>query len=314
MRKVDRSKETAPTSLSKANRQGNTELDRVRAHVADTDPKKGSFDFAAYKDDQVKRKLEALFHGKCAYCETFYAVSAPVDVEHYRPKGRISEDESHPGYWWLAMDWENLLPSCIDCNRRREQIVVTAGSSLADLLRSSKASTGQHRIQQGKHDSFPIAGTRIVPESNDYAAESALLLDPCRDDPGSHLVFHIDHRNPLGLVLPNGNPTPSARGATSIHTYGLNRLRLVQERTRLLRRLEFLGGIAIELTAMADEIDKSSVVNTLPMGRAQAIAQRLRFLADSMLAEMRVMAEPTEPYSELARQWLREFRSRVSGP
>lgn len=293
MRKVDRSKEAAPAGLSKTNRQGKTELDRVRAHVANPDPKKGSFEFAAYKDDQVKRKLETLFHGKCAYCETFYAVSAPVDIEHYRPKGRISEDDSHPGYWWLAMDWENLLPSCIDCNRRREQIVVTAGSSLVDLLRSSRASTGPQRNQQGKQDSFPISGTRIAPESNDYATEGALLLDPCRDDPEVHLVFHIDHNNPLGLVLPKADPTPSTRGATSIHTYGLNRLRLVQERTRLLRQLEFLGGIAVELTAMADEIDKPTVVNTLPQGRAQAIAQRLRFLAGTTLAEMRTPNLPS---------------------
>ncbi|MEF9674035.1 hypothetical protein QNM99_25505 [Pseudomonas sp. PCH446] len=45
-----------------------------------------------------------------------------MDVEHYRPKGAVSEDASHPGYWWVAMDWDNLLPSCIDCNRKRKQV------------------------------------------------------------------------------------------------------------------------------------------------------------------------------------------------
>ena len=47
----------------------------------------------------MKRRLDLLFHGKCAYCETFYSASAPVDVEHYRPKGAVSEDPSHPGYY-----------------------------------------------------------------------------------------------------------------------------------------------------------------------------------------------------------------------
>jgi hypothetical protein len=315
VRKVDRKAEAVPAALSKANKEGKTELDRAREHAADSDPKKGAFPFAAYKDDEVKRALEALFHGKCAYCETFFANSAPVDVEHYRPKGRVAEDTSHPGYWWLAMDWHNLLPSCIDCNRRRGQIVVGQGSSLQDLLRTSRTRTGHPTSQSGKQDSFPIAGARIPAESTNYAAEAALLLDPCRDDPETDLVFHIDHNNPLGLVLPTGGPaTPSPRGTTSIHTYGLNRLRLVQERTRLLRRLEFLGNIAVELSDMAAEIADPAVKDALPQGRSDAIVQRLRFLADRTLAEMRSMAEPTEPFSALARQWLREFSSTISSP
>ena len=315
MRKVDRGKEAPPTALSKRNRQNKNELDRVRAHIAKKDPKKGSFEFEAYRDDDVKRRLEALFHGKCAYCETFYAVSAPVDVEHFRPKGSVSEDPAHPGYWWLAMDWHNLLPSCIDCNRRRGQIVVTDGApSLAELLASSRTSTSPQRGLFGKQDSFPIGGTRMAPEGIDYGAEQAMLLDPCRDDPEQHLVFHIDHDQPLGLVLPMANPQSSIRGATSIHTYGLNRLRLVQERTRLLRRLEFLSFMAVELTSMAAEMTDPAVANSMPPGRAEGIAKRLNFLAGRTLKEMEALAEPTEPYSALARQWLRDFRERTEAP
>ncbi|MBR1195903.1 hypothetical protein JQ634_00805 [Bradyrhizobium sp. AUGA SZCCT0240] len=314
MRKVDRSKQAAPAALSKADKNGKTELARVRAHAAKTDPGKKTFEFKAYKNDEVKRRLEALFHGKCAYCETYYAVSAPVDVEHYRPKGRVGEDDTHPGYWWLAMDWENLLPSCIDCNRRREQIIVNQGSpSLAELWTTSLTSGGPQRALSGKQDSFPIAGTRILPEGSDYAAEQALLLDPCRDDPETHLAFHINHENPFGLVLPTGNGTLSARGATSIHAYGLNRLHLVQERTRLLRRLEFLGYLAIELIAMAKEMADPMVTAALPPNRANAISRRLESLAELTFAEMRAMAEPTESYSALARQWLREFRDGAKG-
>jgi hypothetical protein len=315
VRKVNRGKEAPPAALSKRNRRNKSELDRVRAHIAKKDPKKGSFEFEVYKDDEVKRRLEALFHGKCAYCETFYAVSAPVDVEHFRPKGSVSEDPSHPGYWWLAMDWDNLLPSCIDCNRRRGQIVVTDGApSLAELLASSRTATGPQRGLSGKQDSFPVSGTRMAPEGIDYAAEQAILLDPCRDDPEEYLEFHIDHNHPLGLVLPSANPQRSIRGATSIHTYGLNRLRLVQERTRLLRRLEFLSFMAIELASMAAEVADPVVASSMPPGRADGIARRLDFLANRTLTEMRAMAEPTEPYSAMARQWLRDFLERTEAP
>lgn len=79
------------------------------------------FSFSVYKHADVKERLEELFHGKCAYCESRYSSTRPMDVEHYRPKGRVAESEGHPGYYWLAAEWTNLLPSCIDCNRRRNQ-------------------------------------------------------------------------------------------------------------------------------------------------------------------------------------------------
>lgn len=50
-----------------------------------------------------------------------------MDVEHYRPKGGYLDPDGtlcQPGYYWLAADWNNLFPSCIDCNREREQIMV----------------------------------------------------------------------------------------------------------------------------------------------------------------------------------------------
>ena len=42
-------------------------------------------DFKAYKGRDVPPALEALFGGRCAYCETPYSNSHPVDVEHWRP-------------------------------------------------------------------------------------------------------------------------------------------------------------------------------------------------------------------------------------
>ncbi len=99
---------------------------------------KGSYDFVRYREDEVSEALEALFHRKCAYCESAYDIVQPVDVEHYRPKGAVDGAADHDGYWWLAMDWNNLLPSCIDCNRRRGQRIVGA-SGAADVNAGKQA-------------------------------------------------------------------------------------------------------------------------------------------------------------------------------
>jgi hypothetical protein len=93
------------------------------------DPAKWTFKFSAYGLPEVKSALAELFHGKCAYCETSYDASQPMDVEHWRPKAQVEsvEGKTKPAYYWLAASWENLLPCCIDCNRRRKQVDVLTG-------------------------------------------------------------------------------------------------------------------------------------------------------------------------------------------
>lgn len=314
MRAVSRGRQAAPASLDALDKNQKSELIRAREHHDNTDPKKGSFEFAAYKSEDVKRRLDLLFHGKCAYCETFYSASAPVDVEHYRPKGAVSEDPSHPGYWWLAMSWDNLLPSCIDCNRKRKQRVPQISTSLEELY--ANAGTGTLAMtQSGKKDSFPIAptGQRLLPEGKGFGAEQPLLLDPTRDDPEDHLHFHINHAAPLGMVLPGRRSgVQSDRGSMSIQVYGLNRLGLVQDRTRLLRRLEFLGDLSIELGCIVQQIEVSSVEAALRSAGVVDVPKRLRLLQDKTLREMREMAQPNAPYSAMVRAWLVAFKERVN--
>ena len=115
--------------------------------------------FSYYKNDAVKARLVDLFHGKCAYCESFYSSTQPMDVEHFRPKGAVAEDDEHPGYYWLAATWENLLPSCIDCNRQRNQFDVVEGET----------------ISLGKKDRFPIGGTRARTPNDDLDDERARI-------------------------------------------------------------------------------------------------------------------------------------------
>ncbi|MDR0210504.1 MAG: HNH endonuclease [Pseudomonas putida] len=302
MRQVKRPANSAPSSLDSLDSKGKSERDRARDHQNDPDPKKGSFTYAAYKHEQVKRRLAQLFHNKCAYCETFFCASAPVDIEHYRPKAAVSEDPDHTGYWWLAMSWDNLLPSCIDCNRRRKQRVADASTSLEEL---HKASRGEHSslalADAGKKDSFPLidAKRRLVAESYACDDEQPYLLDPTRDDPREHLHFHIDRDSPIGIVLPGSAPGhPSQRGAMSIQIYGLNRLGLVQDRTRLLRHLEFLGDLSIELGDLVEDLTDPGLA---------PVRKRLELLQERIHQEIRDMTAPEAPYSEMVRTWLKQF-------
>ena len=102
------------------------------------------------------------------------------EAEHYRPKNAVTTEVDgkavkvtqanglpHPGYYWLAYDWRNLLPSCQVCNN-------------------------------AKSSQFPITGKRVFDpqEGPDPATldkiEKPLLLNPYRDHPGEHLNFGID--------------------------------------------------------------------------------------------------------------------------
>ena len=328
MRATRRGSAPPPASLEARNRAGTTELERARAHMSaplGAGQDRSAFPFAAYKADDVKERLEALFHGKCAYCESLYASQAPVDVEHFRPKGAVQDDPSHGGYWWIAMQWENLLPSCIDCNRRRRQGTPAAVSDLRVLYEV---------MQSGKADAFPILGARATAEATDFSSERALLLDPTRDDPEAHLAFELRPGIAEGLVYPKAtgvqpaDPLPalsqdhqtvaaaaaaaglSVRAAVSIQVYGLNRLRLVQERAAVIRRLRFLGSVLVELGRIAAAIDKPVITGAYPeVGEA---IRGLRILQGQILAEMTKAAAPEAAFSATASAFLRDFRKRVA--
>lgn len=312
MRAVDRGIVKAPVELDRKDKKGKTELERAETHYADPAKKDESFPFDAYRQDKVKALLHQLFHGKCAYCETFYSAAAPMDVEHYRPKAAVKEEPTHRGYWWLAMRWDNLLPSCIDCNRKRKQIQAAGGDSLEALQKRQNANRG--RIHSGKQDSFPISahGVRASAKNDDLNLERALLLDPTRDRPDQHLDFHVEPAPSIGLALARQHDGNAERGAVSIQVYGLNRLGLVQDRTRVLRHLEFLGDTVIELSAMIDELEDPAYAAALAGTPVPGVVQRLRQLRQSHIDRMRAMTQAQAPYSAMAGAWLKEFSRRLA--
>lgn len=56
----------------------------------------------------VRRQLDAMFHGKCCYCEKIIA----KDIEHFYPK------TLYPARMFA---WDNLLRACKDCNFEKHQ-------------------------------------------------------------------------------------------------------------------------------------------------------------------------------------------------
>lgn len=189
--------------------------------------------FEAYRAKSVRQRLAEIFGRKCVFCESSLLGTQPGDIEHYRPKGKIANDVElpfkpkpakrskrgaannapvHDGYWWLAAEWSNLLISCADCNRPREQ-----------------EDYDNHRRVIGKSNFFPIAAhSARAQRAGALQGEVPLLLNPCLDDPDDHLVFRDD-----GAVEPvKVNGEVCKKGEASIHYLGLVRAELLQARAR----------------------------------------------------------------------------------
>jgi hypothetical protein len=147
-----------------------------------------------------------IFHGKCAYCET-HIEGFLGDAEHFRPKGRVSvksedgdtkiimvvdennEEIAHPGYFWLAYNWKNLLPSCELCNRYggKKDLFPAKSHVVAKQISIGEIDKLLYQITKSKkfQDTF-----YLEPEDLDVL-EERLLLHPLYDDPKKHLYFKV---------------------------------------------------------------------------------------------------------------------------
>lgn len=273
-----------PPILDEKNREAKGPKERQRAcacfESGDAEAKI-KFEFSVYKDSQVQDALHRLFHGKCAYCETFYASSQPLDVEHYRPKGAWENDQGKlvpPGYYWLAADWTNLLPSDIDCNRRRRQRI--AGTEIV--------------LNQGKANQFPLEpGSPRAARQGEEANEKPLLLDPSRDYPEKSFYFDVN-----AVILPKqiGPDQPDPRAQASIEVYALNRSDLVlarRERLLIIQQHIFI-------------IRQLSLVLANPQ-----LGQEVHDLVEDLLAyefdTLEGYKKPDRPYALMARQVIDNF-------
>jgi uncharacterized protein (TIGR02646 family) len=250
------------------------ERDKAIEHYGNAETKNKTFKFTAYGKKPVRDALNAAFEFKCAYCETYYGATQPVAIEHYRPKsGYLVEGEMRkPGYYWIAAAWDNLVPSCTDCNSERTQ-TLSDGTTLV----------------VGKANQFPIASEQKRAVAVDTEKqEGRLLLHPYHDEPDKHLVFIEE-----GIVTWQrpGKP-PSKKGEASIRVYALLRDGLVRARAAHERNLRVQMTITEDIVlGLADDPD------SVPLNRA----------LDNQLAQLESFTKPDAPYSEMSRQLLEPF-------
>ena len=70
-------------------------LDRIRNSASHSIEKSDEH----WRNENVTNELYDSHHGKCCYCERKRDRKREMDVEHYRPKGEVKNDEDHTGYW-----------------------------------------------------------------------------------------------------------------------------------------------------------------------------------------------------------------------
>ena len=193
---------------------------RRQQHEADIDAylaayssgdKKLEFDRAIYAHTSVKRALLEMQHEKCAFCEAKPLHVSDGDVEHFRPKAAVRQDEAdalrRPGYYWLAYEWSNLLFACERCNRRH------------------------------KRSFFPLSdpARRAQSPRDAVASEAPLFIDPSAEDPRQLISF----REHVPIAI-SGN----VRGEQTIEALGLRRPELNADRERHLSHLSMLHKVA----------------------------------------------------------------------
>lgn len=280
----------APTALSEKRRGSTlTETEQAILHFSNPATCGQPFDFVAYRHPEVKEQLIKLFHGKCAYCESrirFPEImdaegkAKSMDIEHWRPKGEIDlgGGQTLRGYYWLAAEWTNLLPSCHFCNRGNVQTIAGVKQTL------------------GKRCLFPTADGFHALAPGEEAREKPLLLDPCHDRPELHLEFTWD-----GIVLEaeSDEETALPKGRTSIPIYGLRRPDLVDARKARIIHLEACLAKAREYLALIQDYpDDPRFVD----GYAKEYAA------------LQSLGDPREPYSGMVLQLLGSPGGRLDPP
>lgn len=202
-----------------------------------------------YKDQQIWRDLRSwlfknVFHDKCAYCET-KVIRDTGDAEHYRPKGKVTFSKEviqhskvpmitapndkiikHPGYFWLAFCWENLLPSCKCCNAingKGTQFPSRANSYIFLEKLSSKQLVSL-KVKPIESPNWP--GWYYLGSVDLDIREEPLLLHPYFDEPAMYLFFGEG-----GLVFPRlGGDIKKAYHSIKIFDLQAEKLRQARQR------------------------------------------------------------------------------------
>ncbi|MBX5165310.1 MULTISPECIES: hypothetical protein [unclassified Rhizobium] len=283
--------EAAPTSLGAA--AAKAEQNAAEIYYNAWRPGMAAYGkFKAYAGNDVIDALRKLFHGKCAYCERAIE-KGTREVEHYRPKGGVGEPD-HPGYWWLAHSWTNLLPTCGPCNKGLKQHLVTVDMTIEDVeaLQAKPAAK-----LAGKANNFPVGTTRLTAKSDDHTIEQPRLLDPTRCEPNNYLRW--SHASDFSIITPRSVAgQPSIEGDETIRCLALNRVGLVEARTK---QLNILRGQRVRI------MDSLEATLELPeAAQVPALQMVLRSVED-----MQLHCSPDKEFAAMATAFVAAFRKEL---
>ena len=176
--------------------------------AAADDRNKPGFEYNNALWTELKQYLFAISHGKCGYCEQKVTGVYAGDVEHYRPKKKVTEDPNHSGYYWLAYDASNYVPVCQNCNGAR-----------------------------AKANHFPLepGSPRAYGPADDVTQERPLLINPLgKDDPAGQFEFVGPEGGVDDFGIIKGT---SVAGEKSREIYHLNRGDLITARRQAYKTL-----------------------------------------------------------------------------
>lgn len=180
-----------------------------------------------------KTQLQPGDLAKCNYCESKIEHAATLQVEHYRPKAKVDSGENDhqilPGYYWLGLEWTNLLLACPKCNGKDAK-----GNKFP--IRGVRAQV--HNTVQTINSAPTLVRANCYANEHPLVLELPILLNPEIDNPEDFLTFDI-----LGNIIGHGND--HERGNISRDIYRLNRDELLICRQKVWN--EFKNEINVDI-------------------------------------------------------------------
>jgi uncharacterized protein (TIGR02646 family) len=264
MRRAYKNRYTKPAILELANC-------RVKIDEAVKDKNTHKFSTSYYGHSSVKTVLNKIYNSKCAFCESDTTAGASLQVEHYRPKARLSGEPTHKGYYWLGYEWTNLLLACAKCNRKKwdEFPIAPTGTRCIEYTKDAAGNTD--------YSTFIIS----YPKLSD---EKALLINPELLNPADYLYFL-----PSGKINSKGNNSEADK---TIETCNLNRREL------RLKRKRMRDNLLLKYMKYFDDFNKGGPPHTM---------KDLKYIIIDKLVDIQDIYVKNEPYSMFARQILIHF-------
>lgn len=240
--------------------------------LAEPDPARREALIERYRTRWVafRTHFERVYGEKCWYTECVNP-GTDDDIDHYRPKGRINEDQEHSGYWWEALNWRNFRLSCHRANRLREN-----------------PETGD---THGKGDHFPLLDPdRRWHDPNSACHERPLLFDPVSPADAAFLTFDINGKVALPSRFANDEVAKLRFNASRVH------LHLDWPSIRKQRQMLYA-----DITRRVD--DGNAAQTSLERGELGA-----RDRLDRVISGLIELTQSHQPYSRAAQAYIRYFR------